>query len=358
MLVPVMCVMALVLFLRHKHSEDDSYRMLRVELLTTSTFTATETEASTTGTFTATETEAYAAGSSGASYTHLSQSDVDRVEKFVLFIGHGRSGHSIIGAMIDAHPNAVIAHEYRVLRPCVLKEDIQIQSKAALFNGLYGNSYNNSKYGWRSDRGTKKGYNLHIQSRWVGSFSQLKVIGDKGAGMLSRMFESNFTRTTACFNLLKETIKIPIVIFHVIRNPFDMIATFLADMHQVPNVREMLLEGKKLTLKPAFIMRAAWAVFRKAEASLKAINSDAMKDLVVVEIHIGRFTKYPREHITKICEALSIPCPARYIEACYEKVYKNISKSREIIEWDDNVVNKILETMKKFPFFSGYTFSS
>ena len=288
----------------------------------------------------------------------LTKSEVNGVEKFVLFIGHGRSGHSIIGAMVDAHPNAVIAHEYRVLRPCVISEDLQIQSKAELFSALYKNSYNNSKYGWRSDRDTKKGYNLHLQSRWQGSFRQLRVIGDKGAGMLSRMFANNFTKATECFDLLKETIKIPIVMFHVIRNPFDMIATFLADTYQVPNVREMLLDGKKLTLKPAAIMRVARAVFRKAEASLTAMNSDTMKNLVVVRIHIERFTKYPQEHIKKICETLGIPCPDWYIEVCHEKVYKNISKSREIIEWDDDVVDKILEMMKKFPFFSGYTLSS
>lgn len=276
----------------------------------------------------------------------------------MLFIGHGRSGHSIIGAIMDAHPNVVIAHEYRVIRQCASKGGLQMQSKAALFNNLYENSYNTSKYGWRSKRGSRKGYNLHIKSRWLGSFSQLRVIGDKGGGMLSSMFESNFTKATACFNLLKETIKIPIVMFHIIRNPFDMIATFLADMHRAPNIREMLLEGKKLMLNPPVIMRAAQAVFRKAEASLKAMNSEAMKDLVIVEIHSERLTKYPREHIKKICETLGIPCPVSYIEACYEKVFKNVSKSREIIEWDDNVVENILEMMKKFPFFSGYTFSS
>ena len=35
----------------------------------------------------------------------LSQQDVDGVEKFVFFVGYGRSGSSIIGSMMDAHPN-------------------------------------------------------------------------------------------------------------------------------------------------------------------------------------------------------------------------------------------------------------
>lgn len=42
----------------------------------------------------------------------LSQEAVDGVEKFVIFVGYPRSGHSIIGSMMDAHQNIIISHEY------------------------------------------------------------------------------------------------------------------------------------------------------------------------------------------------------------------------------------------------------
>jgi len=58
-------------------------------------------------------------GRSKASFEPLSQSEVDGVEKFVSFIGYGRSGHSFIGAIMDAHPNVVIGHEYHVLQKCL-----------------------------------------------------------------------------------------------------------------------------------------------------------------------------------------------------------------------------------------------
>ena len=32
------------------------------------------------------------------------------IKKFVFFAGYARSGHSIIGALMDAHPHVVIAH--------------------------------------------------------------------------------------------------------------------------------------------------------------------------------------------------------------------------------------------------------
>ena len=41
----------------------------------------------------------------------LSQQDADGVEKFVFFVGYARSGSSIVGSMVDAHPNMIIANE-------------------------------------------------------------------------------------------------------------------------------------------------------------------------------------------------------------------------------------------------------
>ena len=309
--------------------------------------------------------EVVTSGRNKSSFEPLSKVEVDGVEKFVSFIGFSRSGHSFVGAMMDAHPNVVIAHEYYVLRKCLPQKQPQLQSKAALFNALYKNSYSQSQDGWRSESKSKKdakksvqrrGYNLHINTKWQGSFSQLRVIGDKGAGSLSDSFFQNPRSTTECFNLLKETVKVPVVLLHVVRNPFDMIATRLALRHDVWNTRKMVEKGKKVKLRRKEIQEHATHVFRKAEAISEAINSDAMKDVTVVEIHIESFIKNPGEHINKVCEALGIPCPVEYVEACTKKTFSNVSHSRQVIDWDDDVVKSILKRMKNIPFYSSYTF--
>jgi len=35
---------------------------------------------------------------------------------FCLFASYGRSGHSLVGSLLDAHPDVVIAHEANALR--------------------------------------------------------------------------------------------------------------------------------------------------------------------------------------------------------------------------------------------------
>ena len=46
----------------------------------------------------------------------LSKDLIGRIKTFVLFIGKERSGSSIVGALMNAHPHMAIAHEYHVLR--------------------------------------------------------------------------------------------------------------------------------------------------------------------------------------------------------------------------------------------------
>src|SRR5512143_1721936 len=37
-----------------------------------------------------------------------------RVERFCLFVGYPRSGHSLVGAFLNAHRHAVVSHELNV----------------------------------------------------------------------------------------------------------------------------------------------------------------------------------------------------------------------------------------------------
>jgi hypothetical protein len=40
----------------------------------------------------------------------------DKVYIYCMFIGYSRSGHSLVGSLLYAHPNAIIAHELDALK--------------------------------------------------------------------------------------------------------------------------------------------------------------------------------------------------------------------------------------------------
>ena len=106
----------------------------------------------------------------------LSQAVIDGVEKFVLFVGYRRSGHSIIGSMMDAHPNMVISHEFNILPRCMLPARRPFpKNKSAIFNALYRNSYEQATTGWRSETSTLRGYNLHVSTPGMGRLHTLEL---------------------------------------------------------------------------------------------------------------------------------------------------------------------------------------
>ena len=283
------------------------------------------------------------------SYAPLSWAEVDGVEKLVLFVGHA----SVISAMMDAHPNIIIGQEYHVLQEC-MQQGNQIQSsKASIFNGLYANSYNSSKHGQRRKQDAEQGYDLHINTRWQGAFKHLRVIGDKDDGLLSISFGTRPIRGMSCLRLLREAVKIPILVFHVVQNPFDTIAM---NVVETVEAQEMQPQHKKLSVSKSELMIHAGTLYKRARASMEVMKTlETLIGFTLVEMHTDHLLKRPREIIMKICIALGVPCPYGYIEACVEKVSKNIPKVRQSIEWEDDVVETIIDMMRNFPFYSSYT---
>ena len=42
---------------------------------------------------------------------HQNRELLDNTETYCMFLGYQRSGHSLIGALLNAHPGTVIAHD-------------------------------------------------------------------------------------------------------------------------------------------------------------------------------------------------------------------------------------------------------
>ena len=134
-----------------------------------------------------------------------------QIESFCLFLGYPGSGHSVIGALLDAHPEVVISNEIHVLRlmqagiPAErLFRMIAENARIFAFTGRY----------WSGNR-------YAVRGQGQGRYRQLKVIGDKkGAGTTSQL-----NKHRDLLRVLSGRLGKPLRVIHVYRNPYDNIAT-------------------------------------------------------------------------------------------------------------------------------------
>ena len=163
----------------------------------------------------------------------LSQETVNNIEKFVLFIGYSRSGHSVIASWMDAHPNMIIASQINIFGN--LAEEETSWDKAFLFDELYRKSYCDATCGQRSAQAVDfKGYTLNLSDSWQGRYTNLKVIGDKQGGKASAVYALYPLKFAKFYEKLSKSLDVPFRVILVVRNPYDMIATrvlFAKDLH-------------------------------------------------------------------------------------------------------------------------------
>ena len=286
----------------------------------------------------------------------LSKEDVENVRVFMFFIGCPRSGHSILGSMIDSHPDAVVAHEYNLFSK--LAND-PVSNRTSLYNTLYGNSYKQALSGWRSGEHSfsLKGYNLSLNqsSSWQGRFRTLRVIGDKSGGMTSRLYKKHGQLFSKLYRDLSELVRVPIKVIHVVRNPYDMIATTL--MYRFSRVRRQKANFTKdhPLNNETHVVQAMKSMYSEVQAVNNMIQE---LKLTVLEVHNIDFVNDPEKVIRQVCSFLGLQCSEEYIKMCVANVFRKPSVTRHSLVWSKATREFIDNRILSFPFFQRYSFES
>ena len=117
----------------------------------------------------------------------------------------------MIGSILDAHPNAIIADELNALR--YLDGGF---GRNQLFYLLLRNSLQVAAVGR-----TRTGYMYQVPGQWQGRYERLQVIGDKMGHAAARRLAADPDLLEGLSRLLKVNVKF----VHVLRNPYDVIST-------------------------------------------------------------------------------------------------------------------------------------
>jgi hypothetical protein len=260
-------------------------------------------------------------------YSHLKSETYKSITKdvrvFCLFVGYPRSGHSLVGSLLDAHPNSIIANELDALKFVSAGFN-----RDQIFYLLLRNSENHSKKG-RS----QTGYEYEVPNQWQGRTQRLLVLGDKKGGMTTQRLSNNpmlINQTRAMFG-------VPIKFIHVIRNPFDNITTMTTRTGST--ILKEMIHYFGLCLKNTLILEIA--------GSENVLNI-RHEDLIAA----------PKKTLAQIASFLGLEAEADYLSDCSSIIYSSPHKSREKHNWTGREKELILNQISRFSFLANYTFES
>jgi len=243
-----------------------------------------------------------------------------RVERFCLFAGYPRSGHSLVGALLNAHPDAVIAHELDVT-PLILGGCSRDELYARIV----------ARARWFHLRGDRSNYGYRVPGQWQGRCATLRVIGDKRGGAVTRCLAEHpdlLERTRALTG-------VPLRVLHVVRNPFDNIAAISI--------------WEKLPLADAadFYFRHCATTERLpalcAPDELLALRHEAM-------------LRDPEGALRALCAHLALAPDPAWIAACSAIVFPAPTGTRHKLEWPARLRGETEARARRYQHLAGYAF--
>ncbi len=250
----------------------------------------------------------------------------------LLTIGFPRSGSSLLGYLLTAHPNMVVADE--ALHPeqnirlhsnldkifnQILERDYEVLLKAHIWLKLKKISFNTIRTEDRAGR-----YIL-IHNQYQGRFGQLKVIGEKHSEQNTRDLSTN-TLKTLTKRLEKKTSHLKFIF--TVRNPYDMYSTSKRYGSTINEFLRYCVQSEELAEK----------------IDPQDIFYSKHEDMVA----------NPRSQLAKICDFLQVPASSDYLDDCASVVNKETHKSRFERNWTKEEKQTIASLIEKYDFFSGY----
>jgi len=283
-----------------------------------------------------------------STHNPLSVSVADQVKTFVFFLGHPRSGHSIVGSLLDAHPHVVIANEADVFSK-LLKGQI-IPNKYGILNTVWTSSLDGLRLT------NSKGYRLFVDGLFEGAYSDyIDVMGDKKAGVTTQLLLHHSMLWKKAFSTLKSHFDF-IKVIHVIRNPYDNIATeVFYHIFSIPKFADVKKNNETLEVRSSIIQQHTVDYFACHKA---IVNAQQIYQLDILEVHGRDLIDETKETMMNMCSFLGVNCSHNYLEICSNKVFKSESKTRHLIKWTNNQIKEIQASIEKYSSLKRYTFNS
>lgn len=250
------------------------------------------------------------------------------VKTVVVFIGYPRSGHSLFGSLLDAHPQAAVAHEldlFHFVDRGFSREEIL---SLVLENGRQFEAMDRK---WMD-------YSYAVPGAGQGATGDLRVMGDKKGARSVRRLSAEPTllaRAAALFGA-------PPRLVHVARNPYDILATRHrrsgAPMEKLIDVTSGLVRG----------------VARIRDAA--GVWDDAFRRGSVLDVRHEDVIADPRREVRRLCSFVGLDAPPPFLDACAAVIFPSPRRSRDTFPFTPDHRRRIDALIASEPFLAGYSF--
>ena len=287
---------------------------------------------------------------------------LNNIHTFVSTIGFPRSGSSLIGYLLTAHRNIIIAHEPHIKDKGLYEVDAQ-----ALFNCIFlrdKNRFrvakefieNTSKSLLPNENDSQSRYGagnkyVMVPNQWQACCESLQVIGVKCSLYSTEQLSKINVLKTLKENLSKESVNCLKFIFTV-RNPYDMITTNVTYWANNERIRRVTQNDVNMALDYKVKIR-----FPKLCKDIKNLFTSISAENIFINRHEDMVTS-PVNQLTKLCDFLGVPAFPDYLNDCASVVHERPNKSRYEIDWSDEQKEEVAKLIDQYDFLSGYSWNS
>jgi hypothetical protein len=247
------------------------------------------------------------------------RSHLAEVEYFLLFVGYPRSGHSLIGSLLNAHPEMVVAHELGVL---------DYVNRGFGRTALYGLILERDKE-FASLGRQWADYDYTVEGQFQGRLRRLSVVGDKRG----RHANIRLTHKPHLLDRLRTTVGVPIRVLHVTRNPFNNIATMA-----------------KRSDSPIDTAITRFETLCDGTASIRRL----LEPSEIADVSYDQFLTDPRGGLDRMCRFLGLEADQNYLEDCANVVWPSGSQPGEKVAWNEEQIDRIGAIIDRYVGFREY----
>lgn len=249
------------------------------------------------------------------------------VQTFCMFVGHVKSGGTLIGSLLDAHPHTVLADEIDALYyvSAGFKRD-------QIYHLLLKGSQREALKGRVTARRLTP-YSLAVPGQWQGRYQKITVIGDSKAGPSTRRLGQ---KPELLWQLRQVMAGVDLRFIQVIRNPFDPISA-------------MIMRGGRSfdnAIEHYFSYCETLTAFRQY-----------LPDSSFLAVRYEDFVYHPQDRLRDLCHFLGINPDEAYLNACAGIIKNSPEQYRHMVEWSPHWIEVVQARIDEFDFLAGYTYT-